>query len=172
MKKDSDVSYRKFKVLDYAVACDHPRCSQVVAAGQKVFHARLRLHVYCSPECRERHTRLLVQLQRRENVPSQKKYERDAKLRKKYGLTPEQWDDLYDSQLGRCAICQLPLAETKPHVDHDHATGQVRGILCSTCNVGIGMFKDNPEYLHQAEMYLLGDTGTRSIGEGMGVTTE
>lgn len=50
-----------------------------------------------------------------------------------------------------CAICG---STEKPHIDHDHETGVVRGTLCRTCNIGLGMFKDNPELMRQAAQYL------------------
>ena len=56
-------------------------------------------------------------------------------------------------QLSECIICGI---ETKPVVDHDHQTGKVRGGLCSNCNLGLGHFKDNPELLRLAALYLEG----------------
>lgn len=152
---DSKVTFRKFVVLDDDTCCTHPKCSSVVPAGEPVYHARLREgDLYCSPECRGRDTRRLLQNRRRVEVAGQKPYEREMHLKHKYGLTAEEWDMLYDVQLGRCAICLIPLAETKPHVDHDHATGRVRGILCKLCNPGIGFFQDDPALLMRAAQYL------------------
>ena len=71
---------------------------------------------------------------------------------RKYGLTPEQFRDMMDSQYGWCAICKEPLL--KPHVDHDHQTGRARGLLCSNCNTGIGLFKEDPIILARAIGYL------------------
>ena len=81
--------------------------------------------------------------------------ERKRKL-KKYGLTIESFDALWTSQGGVCPICNGVLARVgnKYGVDHDHKTGKVRGILCDKCNVGLGSFKDNPEFLHKAAAYL------------------
>ena len=76
---------------------------------------------------------------------------RRAKLKRKYGITPEQWDEMYKRQGGCCAICGT--AEGT-HVDHDHETGEVRALLCHSCNVGIGHFRDNPELLQAAIEYL------------------
>ena len=56
------------------------------------------------------------------------------------------------SQGGKCAICGYALY--RPHIDHDHATGRVRAILCHLCNVGLGSFKDNPEALERAAEYV------------------
>lgn len=76
-----------------------------------------------------------------------------AKRRRKvHGLAPEDYDAMVEAQAGRCAICQrdAPLC-----VDHDHATGRIRGLLCSPCNVGLGHFRDTPALLHQAAAYLV-----------------
>lgn len=56
-------------------------------------------------------------------------------------------------QKGRCKICREKL--TQYHVDHDHETGEFRGLLCGNCNVGLGCFKDNIESLKRAIVYLL-----------------
>lgn len=78
------------------------------------------------------------------------KYKRAWRL-KAYGLTHEEYTVLYDTQQGRCALCA---AEGELLVDHCHATGRVRGLLCHLCNSGLGMFKDNREVLAKAIMYL------------------
>lgn len=71
---------------------------------------------------------------------------------KKYGLTSAAYLALCHAQDGQCAIC----LQAKPlGIDHDHATGAVRGLLCLTCNSGLGMFKDKPELLQAAIHYLL-----------------
>lgn len=68
-----------------------------------------------------------------------------------YNLTPEQYQALCIAQENKCAICgtKEPLV-----VDHDHATGVVRGLLCSACKHGLGRFKDNTLYLSKAIAYL------------------
>jgi hypothetical protein len=74
----------------------------------------------------------------------------------KYGLTPQSWQELFESQGGKCAICGAEVNGKKRfHVDHDHATGKVRGILCTKCNVGIGALKDDPETVFSAYLYLM-----------------
>ena len=85
---------------------------------------------------------------------SSRKSERKRKL-KRYGLTEETYEALLVSQNNLCAIC-CKENETKRdwHVDHCHTTGKVRGILCHYCNLGLGNFKDNKEYLENAIAYL------------------
>jgi Recombination endonuclease VII len=73
----------------------------------------------------------------------------------KYGLTPDEWVALFAGQGNRCAICGVDANGMKRfHVDHDHETGQVRGILCTKCNVGIGALRDDPALVFQAYLYL------------------
>src|SRR3954452_15210462 len=71
-------------------------------------------------------------------------------LKKTFGLTPESLAALIDGQGGTCAICQGP----PQHIDHDHATGKVRGVLCGPCNMGLGQFADDPKRLMLAATYL------------------
>lgn len=73
-------------------------------------------------------------------------------LRKKYGITVEQYDEMVAAQDGRCAICGD--APEQLYVDHCHSTGVVRGLLCHGCNSGIGFLRDHPEILTAAIGYL------------------
>lgn len=89
-------------------------------------------------------------------------------LMNKYGITLEDWDRLYDEQLGRCGVCARPLAEFKKIcVDHDHETGAVRGLLCNSCNRGVGYLQDDPELMRRAIRYL---EGAAKAAELEGVT--
>lgn len=73
------------------------------------------------------------------------------RLRRLYNLSPEKREQLLASQGGVCAICKKP---GKLVVDHCHASGCVRGLLHSTCNAALGMFRDNVEHLQNAIAYL------------------
>lgn len=76
-------------------------------------------------------------------------------LKSKYGLTLAQYEAMVVKQAGRCAICQDELGEgRKSHVDHDHRSGRVRGILCNNCNGGLGKFRDRIDLLYSAIRYL------------------
>jgi len=68
-----------------------------------------------------------------------------------YGITPEMEAALFIKQGGVCAICKSPPPLT---VDHCHKTGRIRGLLCGSCNRGIGLLKDNIDILLQAARYL------------------
>ena len=81
------------------------------------------------------------------------KYHKDTYRYAKYGITKEQFDELFKSQDGKCPICTIELKK-EIHIDHDHLTGQVRGVLCGKCNKGLGQFNDNIESLTNAIKYL------------------
>jgi hypothetical protein len=77
-------------------------------------------------------------------------------LEKKYGITLGQYEALLASQDHRCAICGIHFGqkERRLHVDHNHETGVVRGILCFPCNTGIGAFRDSADRLRAAAAYI------------------
>lgn len=81
---------------------------------------------------------------------------RNGHLRRKYGLSTEAFAILLIKQNGGCAICGTTDwgSDSSPCVDHDHTTGEVRGLLCRKCNVGIGQLRDNPALLANAMRYL------------------
>ncbi|HEX6472390.1 MAG TPA: endonuclease domain-containing protein, partial [Streptosporangiaceae bacterium] len=79
--------------------------------------------------------------------------ERSYLLMRRYGLTADAVAERQMVQLDRCLICRR---EATLHVDHDHATGKVRGLLCFNCNNGLGQFRDDPERLRRAADYLDG----------------
>lgn len=83
------------------------------------------------------------------------KFSRKYYIKKKYGLTLEQYDEMANHQNGLCAICnsQCTLYD-KLSIDHCHETGKVRELLCNSCNIGIANFKENVEYLKAAILYL------------------
>ena len=75
-----------------------------------------------------------------------------------YGIEWEQFESMWASQSGTCAICSTKFtSESDAHVDHSHDTDVVRGLLCNNCNNGLGRFKDNIQYLQSAINYLSGN---------------
>lgn len=86
---------------------------------------------------------------------------RSKRLQKLYGITLAEYDLMFESQDGKCAICNLPESEMsksgylKPlAVDHCHTTNKIRSLLCSQCNKAIGAFKDSPDLCIKAAEYL------------------
>jgi hypothetical protein len=90
-------------------------------------------------------------------------YQREFKQRQvlaKFGMTQEDYDSMIAAQGGTCAICRATSADSvgrRLHIDHNHQTGEVRGLLCGNCNLGIGKFGDNPDRMVKAVQYLNGE---------------
>lgn len=75
-----------------------------------------------------------------------------------FGMTAEDYEVMAAKQAGRCAICfhfpPIINGSARLHVDHDHVTGAVRGLLCTLCNLALGKMGDDPERLRRAAIYL------------------
>jgi Recombination endonuclease VII len=80
--------------------------------------------------------------------------DRDAHLRRTFGISITDYDELLRRQGGGCAICRKPPGKISLHVDHDHATGKIRGLLCVGCNNALGQFHDDPDLLALAIEYV------------------
>ncbi|MFF5551809.1 endonuclease VII domain-containing protein [Streptomyces olivaceoviridis] len=78
---------------------------------------------------------------------------RELHLKRQYGLTEAERDELVTAQGGVCCIC---LSAPPAHVDHCHETGRVRGVLCFSCNAALGQFKDRPDVIRRAAVYVEG----------------
>jgi hypothetical protein len=121
------------------------------------------------PEYRQRHLerqRALRKVRYERNIDASRTEARKQYFRKKYGITLEQRRAMLEVQNGRCAICacELKLLEgdvspgrgkSKVHVDHDHESGEIRGILCWNCNKALGLMLDDPRRLYEAASYLI-----------------
>ena len=70
-------------------------------------------------------------------------------------LELEEYEMMVEAQGGRCALCGDEQKGQRLSIDHDHATGKIRALLCVRCNMGLGQFRDSPTLLEQARLYLL-----------------
>jgi len=121
---------------------DAPR--DCVVCGASYRPKGRRFSIYCSPACNDK---------ARARTP----HRRDTRLQREYGITLAEYEALLVAQDGGCAICGVknPAGRwDKWHVDHCHDSQKVRGVLCSSCNHGIGQFKDDPALLRRAADYL------------------
>jgi hypothetical protein len=84
------------------------------------------------------------------------KYRKDIRLKYKYGISMETYNEMFENQNGLCKICNYKFGQKAAdcYVDHDHKTLVVRGLLCQQCNTGLGNFKDNHQFLLNAIEYL------------------
>jgi hypothetical protein len=79
---------------------------------------------------------------------------RKSYLKRKYGISVEEYERMLERQNGRCAVCRQPPTGVSLHVDHDHESGRIRGLLCFTCNNSLGDMKDSEDRLAAAIDYL------------------
>ena len=100
-----------------------------------------------------------------ERIEQQREYKKDNAYRRKYGISLKEALELLAKQ-GGCGICTRPLIKNEMNVDHCHATGIVRGILCSSCNTAIGLLGDTPESINRAIQYV--SAGSAAKNEMLG----
>lgn len=82
---------------------------------------------------------------------------RKSQLKRKFNLTLEQYDRMFEQQNGKCAICdQTEISNKELSVDHDHQTGEIRGLLCMNCNLLLGKIESTPELFSKIVKYLQG----------------
>ena len=122
-----------------------PDCGEVKALGDFPTNraARNGYMSYCKP-CFNQRTKASV---------AKRGGARNYHLIRRYGITEDDFDEMFAEQDGLCAICREAKAE---HVDHDHATGKVRGLLCFNCNGALGQFRDRTDPMIRAVGYLGG----------------
>jgi hypothetical protein len=96
----------------------------------------------------------VIQLRRTIKVKADPLYRRERALMKKYGMTLKDYDDLLKRQDGGCALCYRKPSNTYLHVDHDHVTKQVRGLLCHQCNWYLGVVEKDISILLRIKTYL------------------
>lgn len=133
-----------------------PGCKEEYEAGSGYSRAKRCAACKAKPRVRTQEHKEYVKNYQKENrnAVRQKGY----KLKHRYGMDEADWWLILESQEWACLICSRAWAEGDPrsrwHVDHSHVTGKVRGILCSTCNRGLGQFQDSPTLMRQAALYV------------------
>lgn len=150
----------------------HP---EAVAARHAAYHAANReKRAAYNKTYREKNKEILQQKQKAVRDVNREKFaarnkawrvanpgkERHGKLSKAYNISIADYVAMLEAQGGACAICRQPETDTYRGkvrdlaVDHDHATGRVRALLCAACNKGLGFFKDNEARVRLAADYL------------------
>ena len=120
-------------------------------------------HIGTCKKCKAKQQRKRRAKAKAADAPTEKaikdaKRRRNNHLKINYGIDESVYRKMYAAQHGVCAICKQPesIEGRRLCVDHSHTTGDVRGLLCSNCNRGIGLLKDSPELLRNAFHYLTG----------------
>lgn len=107
------------------------------------------------PQCKAC-DRACMRVYNRANKAKKRAYMRGYGLESNYGISLAEYDSLPEVQGGGCAICGKTPEENgkRLSVDHDHRTGEMRGLLCDRCNLALGGFRDSIELCEQAALYL------------------
>ena len=121
------------------MTCAMPECGEPTLYRQGIPTGNMQKDKFCSYDCF-----------------------RDYDRRVKFNLQPGQARTLYEQQNGRCAVCGTAKLFTATrrggndslHIDHNHTTGEIRGMLCMSCNRGIGFLADDPQRLRAAADYI------------------
>jgi hypothetical protein len=131
-------------------ACNQARKRERYAADPARYIAMVRRWQRANPD------RMRTYRNERNARPEVKRQQRDMYYRRTYGVSADEVDAMLDAQNGRCAICgeRAPDRLASMHLDHDHEHGQLRGLLCLSCNQGLGKFRDDPTVLLRAIVYL------------------
>lgn len=137
------------------------RCSIIKPAKDfsKSTHAKDGLQKWCS-SCRHEHyirNRKQIRKYWKRRLKENPDLNISRHLKRNYGLTKEQFNQMVKNQNGRCAICSAtsPGGTYKTwHVDHDHETNKIRGLLCNRCNFALGLVKDDIFLLFKLIEYL------------------
>lgn len=137
----------KERLSSYCKPCDRDYKAEYYKKNREVIRVRSRAYV----EANRERLREYGRKHREKNRESIRAY----MLRRNYGVERDEYLRLLEEQGGLCAICGDPPGQRELSVDHHHATGFVRGLLCDRCNHGLGLFKDNPDRLMAAIDYLL-----------------
>lgn len=117
------------------------------------------------------HCRVCVRSKRAEYVKKNPDKIKNLELKRSFGITLDQYNEMFANQRGCCSICNRHQKEYSKtfHADHCHATNRIRSLLCEHCNYGLGKFRDDPVVLQRAIDYLkkhsLGPEGN-NIGLG------
>lgn len=134
--------------------CGNQRCG-------KVFRPSRDAQVTCSKSCRKREEYLREPegYKRRARERTERlglDGMRDYNLQRNYGISLSEFNRMREEQGNKCAICRAdkPGGPGAWHVDHDHETRAVRGLLCQGCNIGIGCLGDNPDRIRAAAEYV------------------
>lgn len=106
----------------------------------------------------------IAKYQRAMKNPENRSYYSLRESCRRLNITVSDFEDMFESQSGVCAICQRECSIRKRlGIDHDHSTNEVRGLLCQKCNQGIGRFEDRIDFLQNAINYLLLPTNKKRL---------
>lgn len=127
--------------------CNRCKTNKDVGSFHKNKKAKNGLNNWCK-QCYKEYQQQYLQRQ------SSKRSNSSRQLERLYGISIDDYDKMLKKQGGVCMICGSAPGKKRLHVDHDHTTGAVRGLLCHGCNVALGSVREDVSVLHKMIEYL------------------
>jgi hypothetical protein len=132
-----------------------PECKTCTSNARKSWYRANRARVIAHASAWQRANAERYSQRQREYREAGRRDYRAEHLRWAFGITQADYVDMLDAQRGGCAICGArPVDGGHLHVDHDHSTGRIRGLLCFRCNNALGLLKDDRSRLQRAAEYV------------------
>lgn len=132
-----------------------PECKACTSARRKAWYRANRDREIARVQAWQRDNKQRYNARQREYRKRNPDKDWPGHLKRKFGLTVDEYESFVAAHLGRCAICgDEPAASARLHLDHDHDSKAVRGMLCVRCNNGLGQFREDVELLARAVDYL------------------
>ena len=138
-RKDASYFYKDRRKKDSL----HPWCKLCCQLRQKKYRGL--------PKNRNK---IKLSKQRYRKTEGGKQVDRKSRIKRAYNITLEQYDQMFEQQNGLCAVCGCPEVGQRLSIDHNHKTGQIRKLLCSKCNLIIGLANEDKNYLLKVAFYL------------------
>jgi len=133
--------------FDYTKKCKD--CG-VGLSNENVYPSFIKARTYICTACGKRRAKEWG----KKNKQRRKRHSRSAKLKSKYGITINEYSELFEAQKGVCKICGHEHERRPLNVDHCHSTGRIRGLLCDKCNLAIGLIGDSKDLAMVIVRYL------------------
>jgi hypothetical protein len=131
-------------------------CKECNAAAKAAWYQRNRAAVIRKVQAWQAANPERVKAVRKKRNVARRAEHREAHLVRTFGITQSEYDAMLAAQGGACAICdRSPREGSSLHVDHDHGTGRIRGLLCFRCNGGLGQFAEDVDRLVAATGYVV-----------------
>jgi len=130
-------------------------CKACFSARSKQWYLRNREHAIAQVQAWQRANPERVKATRKAARSRRRPIDRDARLRRVFGLSSEQYEAMLAEQGGGCALCRrTPPPGRSLHVDHHHESGVVRGLLCFSCNAAMGQLREDKLLIADSIVYL------------------
>ena len=141
-----------------------PECKACSGAQKKAWYRKNREAVIAKVIAWQRANQDRYNARMREYRKTHPEAARADHLRRKFDLTLDEYEQMLEQQGGGCAICEDPPNEKiSLHIDHDHGTGEIRGLLCVRCNNAIALLRESPDILRRAIRYVSSDAKLRAL---------